>query len=97
MLMAFAVPALATDLLVAWQAARTHDPVFAAATAESRTADAKASQGRALWLPQVSVSVGTGIVSSQSATEGAEFTAPGFGASRRVEFRTSVDEGRTQR
>jgi outer membrane protein len=92
-----ALPAAATDLLAAWQAARDHDPVFAAATAQSRTGDAKQRQGRALWLPQLTASAGTGIASSQNATEGAEFSAPGFGTSRKVDFRTSIDKGSVQR
>jgi outer membrane protein len=92
-----ALPVAATDLLTAWQAAREHDPVFAAATAHSRTAEAKQRQGRALWLPQVTASAGTGIASSQNATEGAEFSAPGFGTSRNVDFRTSIDNGSLNR
>jgi outer membrane protein len=55
---ALAVSALAqaTDLSAVYQAAKQYDATYAAAEAGLRAGHEKADQGRALWLPQVSLS-----------------------------------------
>ena len=45
--------AQAVDLTAVYQAARGYDATFAAAEAAQRAGQEKATQGRALWLPQV--------------------------------------------
>jgi outer membrane protein len=92
-----APPAAAIDLNEAWQAAREHDPEFAAARAQWRSADTKRRQARALWRPQVVASGGVGLASSETLTHGAQFSTPTFGTSNGVDFRTSINGGTSAR
>lgn len=89
--------ASAADLMEAWQAARAHDPEFAAAQAQWQTADPKRRQSRALWRPQVNASGGVGVASIDNRTRGAQFSAPGFGTSTDVNFSTDIDRGTNTR
>lgn len=82
-----------TDLLSAWQAAQQHDPVFESARAQWRAGQTKQRQSRALLLPQVAVTGSGAYVSSDRDTTGAQFSAPGFGASNDASFRTRIDGG----
>ncbi|MGZ8196707.1 MAG: TolC family outer membrane protein [Burkholderiales bacterium] len=91
-----AEPSLADmTLLQALQAAREHDPAFSAARAQSQAGATRERQARALFLPQVHVSGSAGVVSSDQDTRGANFSAPGFGASNDTAFRTRIEAGPT--
>lgn len=90
---ALAPPAWALDLLEAWRAAAAHDPEFAAARAEQQAGRARAREAAALWRPTVALEAGLGRASSESATRGAQFSAPGFGQSTGVSFDSSVTSG----
>lgn len=92
-----AAPAYATDLVQAWRAAQQHDPEFAAAQAAHQAGAAQRRQSGALWRPSVELTAGTGLSSSDSATRGANFSAPGMGSSNDVSFDTSVNNGTMQR
>jgi outer membrane protein len=83
----------ATDLLQAWEAARDHDPAFAAARAEWQAGQTRERQARALFMPQVSMTGSAGIAASDHDTTGAQFSAPGFGASNDAAFRTRIEGG----
>jgi outer membrane protein len=83
--------AAAGDLIDAWQSARQHDPVIEAARAQRQAGEARQRQGRALLLPQVAASASGGYVTSDNDTTGAQFSAPGFGASNAAAFRTRID------
>lgn len=83
-----------SDLLTAWQAAQQHDLSFAAARAQWQAGHVKERQARAMFMPQVVATGSAAYVSNERDTQGAQFKAPGFGASDDVEFRTKVDGGR---
>ncbi len=87
----------ATDLLQAWQAARSHDLEFVAASAAHDAGAARRDQGRALWRPTVALVGTAGRMSSTTDTEGAQFSAPGFGTSTGVAFNTSISDGNATR
>jgi outer membrane protein len=59
-LLGAAGPALATDLLQAWQAARSNDDTFAAALAALRASREKVSQGQAVLAAQVALTGNAG-------------------------------------
>ncbi|MEO8441066.1 MAG: TolC family outer membrane protein [Betaproteobacteria bacterium] len=92
-----AAPAVlgATDLVNAWQAAQQHNPGFAAARAQWEAGLTRKRQGRALSLPQVTASAAGGYIETDRNTTGAQFNAPGFGASNDATFRTHIDGGST--
>ena len=85
--------AAATDLVDAWQSARQHDPVIEAARAQRQAGEARQRQGRALLLPQVAASASGAYVTTDRDTTGAQFSAPGFGASGDASFRTRINGG----
>jgi outer membrane protein len=89
---AHAAPA-ATDLLAAWESAQGHDPAYAAARAEWQAGLARERQGQALLRPQVALTGSAGYVVIDNDTRGAQFSAPGFGASNEASFRTRIDGG----
>jgi outer membrane protein len=89
--------AKAADLLQAWQAARQHDPQFAAARSAFEAGNTRRDQARALWLPSVSLSAGAGRMTSETSMSGAQFSAPGFGQSNGVAFNTSITNGSMER
>ena len=80
-----------------WRAATAHDPKFAAAQAERDAGRARGSEGRALWMPTLSVSGGVARSDLDSRTQGAFFSAPGFGSTNGVDFQTSVNGGTATR
>ncbi|MEO8303047.1 MAG: TolC family outer membrane protein [Betaproteobacteria bacterium] len=91
---AFAQVAFAqVDLISAWDAAQRMDSTFAAAGAELQAGQARGRQGRALFLPTVTVSGSVGYGNGQQNMSGAQFTAPGFGTVNGVEFRTDIHDG----
>ena len=76
-----------------WQAARLHDPQAAVADAERAAGETRRAQGAALWRPSVMLSASAGRSSAQTAMDGAQFSAPGFGQSNGVSFGTSINNG----
>jgi outer membrane protein len=85
--------ARATDLLETWTAARSHDPTFAAARAAHDAGALRRDEARALWRPAVAIEGGASVGGAETATRGAQFSAPGFGTSSGVSFDTSVTRG----
>lgn len=77
----------------AWQAAMHHDPTFEAARAQWEAGRTHVEQGRALWLPTLSASGRAGWSDQETHSSGAAFSAPGFGSTNGVDFRTSVNGG----
>lgn len=93
LLAASGTPAWALDLMQAWRAAQQHDLDYATARAAQRASATRRDQATALWRPTVTVSGTAGVAGAYSSTSGAQFSAPGFGTSRDVEFKTSVNSG----
>ncbi len=89
--------AWALDLVQAWQGAERHAPDAAAARAAREAGAARGTQAQALWRPNVMVEGGASYASHESATRGAQFSAPGFGQSTGVSFDTSVTGGTATR
>lgn len=87
----------ATDVVQAWEAARRHDPEYAAAQAAFEAANTRREQARALWRPAVVLEAGAGRMSSETNMSGAQFSAPGFGQSSGVAFNTSIRNGNLDR
>ena len=85
--------AAATDFVQGWQAVMAHSPAYAASVAQAAAGQAKNDQGQALWRPQVLLNAGAGWAAQRTQMDGAAFTAPGFGTSENVGFRTQVDQG----
>lgn len=81
------------SLLDVWQAAVRHDREFAAAAAARTAGQARGEQAKALWRPSVQLSATVGRAGSETASNGAQFSAPGFGQSTGVNFATSVNSG----
>lgn len=77
----------------AWQAAVRHDPVFAAAQAQWQAGRTHSAQARALWLPTLAAQGSAGRGDQETETTGAAFSAPGFGSTNGVDFRTSINGG----
>jgi outer membrane protein len=80
-----------------WRAAMAHDPNFAAAQAQRDAGRARGAEGRALWMPTLSASGGVARSDLDSRTQGAFFSAPGFGSTNGVDFQTSVNGGTATR
>ncbi|MGN6528243.1 MAG: TolC family outer membrane protein [Burkholderiaceae bacterium] len=91
--LAFAPAARAADLLDVWQAARQHDPAFAAARAAHQAGQARDEQAGALWRPTIALQGSVAKAASETSTTGARFSAPGLGQSDGVAFDTSVTNG----
>jgi outer membrane protein len=87
----------ATDLLQSWQAARQHDPEFAASQAAFEAGLTRRDQARSLWLPSVVLTAGVGRMSSDTGMSGAQFSAPGLSQSSGVAFDTSINNGSMER
>ena len=77
----------------AWQAALRHDPQFESARAQWEAGRTHAAQGRALWMPALTVQGSLGKADQRSETSGAGFSAPGFGSTNDVDFQTSSNDG----
>lgn len=87
-------PAAASlGLVEVWQAAVRHDREFAAAAAAREAGQARGAQAQALWRPSVLLTATAGRAGHETATSGAQFSAPGFGQSNGVAFNTSVNNG----
>lgn len=85
--------ASAADLLDAWHGAQQHDPMLSASGARRDGAGAQREQARAIWRPSVVAAASAGRANAESAIDGAQFSAPGFGTSRNVDFQTSIRDG----
>lgn len=83
----------ATDLLSAWQAARSHDPSYMAEQAGGDAGSQKRQQARALWKPRISIRAGAGAVDMKSDTNGASFSAPAIGSMNNARFITDIHQG----
>ncbi|MBP6544473.1 MAG: TolC family protein [Piscinibacter sp.] len=90
-------PAAATDLLQAWHAALAHDKGHAVDSAGHAAAQSRREQASSLWRPQVGLTAGVGLSTHETDTQGAQFSAPGFGQSGGVGFATSVSQGASAR
>lgn len=77
----------------AWRAAMAHDPTFAAAQAQRDAGRARGAEGKALWMPTLSATGGVGRGDLDNRTQGAFFSAPGFGSTRGVDFQTDISGG----
>jgi len=88
-----ALSAQATDLMQAWQAALQHDPQAAVADAARAAGETRRAQAASLWRPTVVLSGSAGRMNADTATTGAQFSAPSFGQSNGVTFSTSIDNG----
>lgn len=86
-------PASAMDLLESWRAAQGADPQFGAARAGAEAGAKKNDQARALKMPQVSLSAGTGFANAYNKISDAQFSAPGLGSARGANFKTQTDAG----
>jgi outer membrane protein len=88
------VPAArAIDLVGAWQAAQEHDLEYAAARASHDAGEARRAQSAALWRPSVDLTGTAGRMGSSTGVNGAQFSAPGLGQTKGVDFDTSVNDG----
>lgn len=83
----------AMDLLDAWHAAQSKDPQFSAARAGAEAGKKKTDQAKALGLPQVTATAGTGAVNSYNKITNAQFSAPGLGSAGGAAFKTQTDLG----
>jgi outer membrane protein len=90
--------ACATDLMEVWRAAQLHDLDYSAAIAGHKAGTAKEAEANALWRPSVQLTGTAGRMSSETATRGAQFSAPpGFPTTNGVAFNTSVNNGSLDR
>ena len=87
----------AMDLLQAWDGARRQAPELALADAQDRAGAARQDQARAVWRPTIGMEGAAAWATNETATRGAQFSAPGFGESRGVSFDTSVTGGTSTR
>jgi outer membrane protein len=85
------------DLLTAWQHARKKDPALAVIDAQRGSALTLDQQAKAIWRPNILTSFGAGLSTVGSSVEGAQFSAPDFGTSNQVNFKTSIDQGDASR
>lgn len=85
--------AYAVDLLDSWHAAQAKDPTFSAARAGAEAGKKKNDQAKALNLPQVTASAGTGVVNAYNKISNAQFSAPGLGSAGGAAFKTQTDHG----
>jgi outer membrane protein len=88
--------AFATNLMEAWQAAKSHDYDYMAAAAEHESGEALKDQGNALWHPTVTVTGTAGRMNSNTSTSGAQFYGPGLSANGAT-FNTSINGGNLER
>jgi outer membrane protein len=83
--LASAHPTHATDLMEVWRAS------------EHNSGAALDAEGDALWRPTVQVSGTAGRMSSDTAIQGAQFSAPGLASTAGVSFNTSINDGNMAR
>ncbi len=86
-----------TDLLVAWQAARQHDPAYLGEKALALTSTQKTRQADALWLPYVGLQASAGYVDMKNEVQDAQFSAPAMGSMDHANFTTDIRDGQDTR
>jgi outer membrane protein len=89
--------AAAAGLVDVWRSAVQNDKGYAVGRAAQAAAQPRRDQAASLWKPNVGLTASAGIASGDTATRGAQFSAPGFGQSAGVGFSTSVNDGRSVR
>lgn len=92
-LMLDACDAHALDLLDAWHSAMYMDPTLGAARAGLEVGQKKSEQGKALKLPQVTLTAGAGVANTYNKISDAQFSAPGMGSASGANFTTQNDHG----
>lgn len=90
--------AQAFDLLEAWQAARTQDPLFASARASAEAGRTKSLQASALKSPQLTLNAGAAGVNNDNKITDARFSNAQFAGATSsnkgtTDFRTKTDGG----
>lgn len=85
--------ACAVDLLDSWHAAQAKDPTFSAARTGAEAGKKKNDQAKALSLPQVTASAGTGVVNAYNKISNAQFSAPGLVSAGGAAFKTQTNQG----
>jgi len=93
----FASSAGAADLLDVWRAAVLNDKSYAVDSAAHSAAQPRRDQAASLWKPRVGLTASVGVATNETDTQGAQFSAPGFGQSSGVGFGTSVTSGTSGR
>lgn len=89
---------LAADLMDVWRASQTRNPDFIMSKFDQLAGEQRRYQGRALWLPNISLSAMTGKITSSNSIKGATFDAPGmFGPYSNAAFETSIKHGNVNR
>jgi len=91
------LPAHAVDLIDAWRAAQGADMQYAAAREARAAGAARREQGASLWRPSLQLSGTVGVGSADTSTQGARFSAPGFGTADGANFDTSINGGTATR
>ena len=89
--------ASAADLIDAWRAAQTHDLEFVAAQSARQAGEARRAQAASVWRPSVLLTGAVGKASNETTTNGAKFSAPGFGSAEGASFDTSINNGNLTR
>jgi outer membrane protein len=89
--------AFGADLVDLWRAAVRNDKAFAVDGAARAAALPRRAQAAALWKARVGLTASMGLATNETDTQGAQFSAPGFGQSGGVGFATSVTNGTSTR
>ncbi len=89
--------ASATDLMDVWHAAQLHDLDYNAAISSHKAGASKEDEANALWRPTVQLTGTAGRMTSDTATQGAQFSAPGQATTNGVAFNTSIHNGNLDR
>ena len=88
----------ATDLMEVWRAAQLHDLDYNAAISEHKAGLTKQEEAGSLWRPSVQLTGTAGKMTSNTETQGAQFSAPpNFPTTNGVAFNTSVSNGNLER
>jgi len=91
-------PASATDLMEVWRAAQLHDLDFNAAISGHKAGLSKQDEASSLWRPSVQLTGTAGKMTSDTETQGAQFSAPpNFPTTTGVAFNTAVSNGNLER
>ena len=90
--------ASAADLMEVWRAAQLHDLDYIAAMSVYKAGVSKEAEANALWRPTVQITGTAGRMTSDTTTQGAQFSAPpSFPTTSGVAFNTSVNNGSVDR
>lgn len=92
-----AASAHAMPLTQLWDAAQAHAPALQSARAARDAGKSRGDQASALWRPDILVSASAGYGHASTSTQGAQFSAPNFGASDDARFDTDLRQARSDR